>query len=233
MSRAFVKENDLEHAGIDIPERPLSDEPNYVTPNGLKLLNTQIDALEIEREELKNKKDDPIAKQKIAIVERDMRYYAARIESAILTAPSEEDHSMVLFGAKVTVEDEEGKYVNSDSTLNAYNASSETLTAGQIEYYITESATDEGVVLPTVVQTAITKYLTPVMTRYENTYMQRELIFKLMEDSVFTDSTDAARFNTIREINRRQLSEYLLSTTGYFDQNYDNLYGSWFDILEN
>ena len=82
MSRAFVKENDLEHAGIDIPERPLSDEPNYVTPNGLKLLNMQIDALEIEREQLKNKKDDPIAKQKIAIVERDMRYYAARIESA-------------------------------------------------------------------------------------------------------------------------------------------------------
>ena len=68
MNRAFVKENDLEHAGIDIPERPLSDEPNYVTRNGLKLLNTQIDALEIEREQLKNKKDDPIAKQKIAII---------------------------------------------------------------------------------------------------------------------------------------------------------------------
>jgi transcription elongation GreA/GreB family factor len=72
------------------------------------LLNAQIDALEIEREALKNKKDDPIAKQKIAIVERDMRYYAARIESAILTTPKEEDHSIVLFGAKVTVEDEEG-----------------------------------------------------------------------------------------------------------------------------
>ena len=109
MSRAFVKENDLEHAGIDIPERLISDEPNYVTPNGLQLLNAQIDALEIEREQLKNRKDDPIAKQKIAIVERDMRYYAARIESAILTSPKEEDHSMVLFGAKVTVEDEEGK----------------------------------------------------------------------------------------------------------------------------
>jgi transcription elongation GreA/GreB family factor len=109
MSRAFVKENDLEHAGIDIPERPLSEESNYVTPNGLKLLNMQIDALEIEREQLKNKKDDPIAKQKIAIIERDMRYYAARIESAILTSPEAEDHSIVLFGAKVTVEDEEGK----------------------------------------------------------------------------------------------------------------------------
>jgi len=109
MSRAFVKENDLEHAGIDIPERPISDEPNYVTPNGLKLLYTHIDGLEIEREELKNKKDDPIAKQKIAIIERDMRYYAARIESAILTAPESEDHSIVLFGAIVTVEDEDGK----------------------------------------------------------------------------------------------------------------------------
>jgi len=109
MSRAFIKENDLEHSGIDIPERPLSAEPNYVTPNGLKLLNTQIGALEIESEELKQKKDDPIAKQKIVIIERDMRYYAARIESAILTAPSEEDHSIVLFGAKVTVEDKEAK----------------------------------------------------------------------------------------------------------------------------
>jgi transcription elongation GreA/GreB family factor len=109
MSRAFVKENDLEHAGIDIPERPISDEPNYVTPNGLKLLNTQIDTLEIEREALKNKKDDPIAKQKIAMIERDMRYYAARIESAILTIPKEEDYSIVLFGSIVTVEDEEGQ----------------------------------------------------------------------------------------------------------------------------
>ena len=108
MSRAFVKENDLEHAGIDVPERPVSDEPNYVTPNGLKLLNLQIDALEVERGILKNKKDDPIAKQKIAIIERDMRYYAARIESAILTTPRKEDHSIVLFGAIVTVEDEEG-----------------------------------------------------------------------------------------------------------------------------
>jgi len=109
MSRAFIKESDLEHAGIDIPERPLSNEPNYVTPNGLKLLNTQINALEIEREQLKQKKDDPISKQKITMLERDMRYYAARIESAILTSPKEENHTIVLFGAKVTVEDEEGK----------------------------------------------------------------------------------------------------------------------------
>ena len=109
MSRAFVKENDLEHAGIDIPERPLSDEPNYVTPRGLSLLNQTIDDLEKERETLIAKKDDPMVKQKIAVIERDMRYFAARIESAILTNPKDEDPTHILFGAKVTVEDEEGK----------------------------------------------------------------------------------------------------------------------------
>jgi len=111
MSRAFVKENDLEHAGIDVPERPLSIELNYVTPSGLELLHKKINALENERKDLKQKKDDPITKQKIAIVERDMRYYAARIESAILTTPKEEDHSIVLFGAKVTVEDDNGRLI--------------------------------------------------------------------------------------------------------------------------
>ena len=108
MSRAFVKENDLEHAGIDIPERSLSDEPNYVTPRGLKLLNQNIDNLEKEREALNDKKDDPMVRQKVAVIERDMRYFAARIESAILTNPKEENPSHVLFGTKVTAEDEEG-----------------------------------------------------------------------------------------------------------------------------
>ena len=108
MSRAFVKENDLEHAGIDIPERPLSDEPNYVTPRGLTLLHQTIDDLEKEREALITKKDDPMVRQKIAVIERDIRYFAARIESAILTNPKDEDPTHVLFGAKVTVEDEEG-----------------------------------------------------------------------------------------------------------------------------
>ena len=108
MSRAFVKENDLEYAGIDIPERPLSDAPNYVTPRGLSLLHQTIDDLEIEREALIIKKEDPMVRQKIAVIERDMRYFAARIESAILTKPKEEDPTHVLFGAKVTVEDEEG-----------------------------------------------------------------------------------------------------------------------------
>ena len=59
-------------------------------------------------EALNDKKDDPMVRQKVAVIERDMRYFAARIESAILTNPKEEDPSHVLFGTKVTAEDEEG-----------------------------------------------------------------------------------------------------------------------------
>ncbi len=72
MSREFVKENDLECAGIDIPDRPLSDALNYATPNGLKLLKETIDSLEKERENLKKKKrDHPFAKQKFGAHSRN------------------------------------------------------------------------------------------------------------------------------------------------------------------
>ena len=37
MSRAFVKESDGDDAG-DLPELPVSEHPNYVTPRGLSLL---------------------------------------------------------------------------------------------------------------------------------------------------------------------------------------------------
>ena len=57
MSRAFVKENDLEHAGIDIPERPISPEKNYVTPNGLKELKENILLLEQQKNELMQSND--------------------------------------------------------------------------------------------------------------------------------------------------------------------------------
>jgi hypothetical protein len=128
-------------------------------------------------------------------------------------------------------DDEDGKYVSADETLNAYNNDSETLTASQIEYYIKESKSDEGVVLPSSLQQAVTSYLAPVLTRYQGTYMQRELVFMLLEDAVFASSTGAARFQAVRQININQLNEYLLSPTGLFDSNYDALYGTWFTEL--
>ena len=108
MSRAFVKENDMEHAGIDIPERPISTEVNYITPNGLKQLKNILDTLDAERQTLMLL-DDSMSKQKKMRIERDIRYYASRIKSAILIHPDKQAENNVLFGALIELEDEEGE----------------------------------------------------------------------------------------------------------------------------
>lgn len=110
MSRGFVKEDDLEHAGTDLPERPISVHPNYVTPEGLKQLESKADSLDKERATLVAIKDDETAKQKLAVVDRDLRYLSARLEQAILVDPANQDKNTALFGATVTVEDEEGNF---------------------------------------------------------------------------------------------------------------------------
>ena len=109
MSRGFVKEDDLEHAGTDLPERPVSQHPNYVTPLGLQLLQQATERLEQERSELFPRKEDPIANQRLAVVERDLRYFERRFEQAMVVNPAEQPADTVLFGATVTVEDEEGE----------------------------------------------------------------------------------------------------------------------------
>lgn len=108
MSRGFVKEDDLEHAGTDLPERPLSDLPNYVTPYGYWLLEQSAEKLDAERALLVKRKDDDVAKQKLAVIDRDLRYLSAKLESAILVVAENQSKESVLFGATVDVEDDEG-----------------------------------------------------------------------------------------------------------------------------
>ena len=105
MSRAFVKENDLEHAGIDIPERPVSQSPNYVTPNGLKQLKEKMHLIETEIRSIKELEDSPENKQNKMKLERDLRYYLKRFETAIFI-DTHEDSNKVLFGAHVILIDE-------------------------------------------------------------------------------------------------------------------------------
>ena len=117
-------------------------------------------------------------------------------------------------------------------TYNVYNEDSDALTLNQVEYYVRQSLTDEGPSVPSAVSTAVTNYLTPVLTRYQNTFMQRELIFRLLEDDLnFASEANNTRFDLIRAINYRQLDEYLLSDVAYFDENYEALYATWFDLL--
>jgi transcription elongation factor GreB len=108
VSRGFVKEDDLERAGTDLPERRVSELPNYVTPFGLAQLQAQATALEQQQQALLPNKDDPVTQQTLAPLRRDLRYLETRLESVILIDPATQSNDTVLFGATVNVEDEEG-----------------------------------------------------------------------------------------------------------------------------
>jgi transcription elongation GreA/GreB family factor len=129
VSRGFVKEDDLELAGTDLPERPISEHPNYVTPTGLAQLEAQVEALSAKHSALSPQKEDPIISQQLAVIERDLRYFEARLEQAILVEAGQDEPTIVVFGTSVMVEDEEGnqhafQIVGEDEAdVNAYKVS--------------------------------------------------------------------------------------------------------------
>ena len=100
MSRAFVKEPDEGAPAEGLPERQVSDHANYVTPAGLQQLETRVGELETRRLELLDGEDPD---DELAYVDRDLRYYTARLESAILVDLARQPRRKVAFGAAVTV----------------------------------------------------------------------------------------------------------------------------------
>lgn len=100
MSRAFVKE--MEDSGEALPDRALSPHPNYVTANGLALIDAELQRL---GEALSAAGDDRDAR---ASVERDLRYWRARRASAEVIPPPA-DHDEVRFGSAVTIVRQDGQ----------------------------------------------------------------------------------------------------------------------------
>lgn len=110
MSRAFVKESDEELAAGELPERPLSTHANYVTPAGLEQLHLRVKELQDKRERLSAQAgDDPMETHRLREVERDLRYFKAQLERAIVVDPAGQPGEEVHFGALVRIVDEQGK----------------------------------------------------------------------------------------------------------------------------
>jgi transcription elongation factor GreB len=101
MSRAFVKEPDEGAPVEDLPERQVSEHANYVTPAGLQQLEDRVGELETRRLELLEQDDDPGGE--LVYIDRDLRYFTARLESAILVDLAHQPRRKVAFGAAVTV----------------------------------------------------------------------------------------------------------------------------------
>lgn len=111
MSRAFVNEERFEQPGDVFPDRPISEHPNYVTPEGAAHLAKQVEILQALKEKysVDSKNGDLTATERLAETERDLRYYETRLESSIMVDPKTQPKDIVLFGASVSVEDEDGQ----------------------------------------------------------------------------------------------------------------------------
>ena len=108
MSRAFVKEPDGDSPGDDTPERPISRQPNYITPQGLARLRTRQAEFKAEHERLTRAPETPGLKLERDHLARELRYLEGRIERAVAIDPAGQPQDEVAFGAEVEVREEGG-----------------------------------------------------------------------------------------------------------------------------
>lgn len=106
MSRAFVNEDNAAAQADQPVERQVSSQPNYVTPDGLIQLQekvAELQALHSAESALGEQADQ----QRLADLQRDLRYYHQRLQSAQVVPPATSTHK-VQIGNWVTYADEHG-----------------------------------------------------------------------------------------------------------------------------
>jgi len=109
MSRAFVNEDAQSEAQAELPERPQSPYPNYVTPQGLAALERRLANLLAERSALADGAEALSHEAALRRIDRNARYVSARIDRAVLVSPGEQPRGEVAFGATVRVCDADGE----------------------------------------------------------------------------------------------------------------------------
>ena len=109
MSVAFTKEDSAETASeTQLPDRPISPEPNLVTAAGLAALHAQLEAARTAYEAASAIEDINERRRQSAIPARDLRYFSERVRTAqLMPAPTSAD--IVAFGSTVTFVRDDGQ----------------------------------------------------------------------------------------------------------------------------
>jgi transcription elongation GreA/GreB family factor len=102
MSRAFTKE--IDDKPEEVLARPISAQPNYVTPNGLKQIELALAKYEAAHTAAISKEN----KTAIELTAREIRYWSSRKNTAVLV-PTSSSPDQVQFGATVTVRRHDGR----------------------------------------------------------------------------------------------------------------------------
>lgn len=87
MSRAFVNEDNAAAQADQPVERQVSEQPNRLTAQGLAQLQAKVAQLQLEYS-AESTKGEQADKQRQADLERDLRYFNQRVQSAQVVAPA-------------------------------------------------------------------------------------------------------------------------------------------------
>ncbi|WP_420231103.1 GreA/GreB family elongation factor [Pseudomonas sp. ABY48] len=90
MSRAFVNEDNAAAQADQPVERQVSAQPNYVTLSGLVQLQARVAELQALHSQ-QAAKGELADKQRVADIERDLRYFNQRLQSAQVITPTSVD----------------------------------------------------------------------------------------------------------------------------------------------
>ena len=103
MSRAFVKEQDIEVLD-ELPNRVISPHPNDVTDEGMKQLESMLGVAREAHAAALRAQD----RSALAVASRDLRYWSARRATARVI-PSPSDTTEVRFGSSVSIRRGDGR----------------------------------------------------------------------------------------------------------------------------
>jgi|GEM_PF-562103 len=116
-----------------------------------------------------------------------------------------------------------------DKRYNAYN-SEEKISLDQIKYTIIGKKQDAGILTPSGVQNALTKYFDPVNQKFEHNSFSSTIIFKLLHKEGITWSSNGdlanrqkSAFNNILAMNKNDFNDFLVGNS-----DHDALYKDWF-----
>lgn len=96
-----MKETD---AVEELPDRVVSDHPNYVTSEGLNAIDRKLVGLQADLAAAQNRGD----REALSSISRDLRYWDSRRLTAMVVQPPQ-DPSMVRFGATVSIVRDDGR----------------------------------------------------------------------------------------------------------------------------
>ena len=108
MAVAFTREEDYESQAADLPDRPVSTQPNLVTASGLAGIEAELAAARAAYSAAQVEGGVSADRTAMARATRDLRYWSARRTSAQLTEP-EAQADIVQFGRAVEFEREDGR----------------------------------------------------------------------------------------------------------------------------